>query len=246
MCARGPSCRDRPWRSTPPARRCGDPCPAASSRRAARSRLRSMRRAQPSAFSSSSRAAMPSRYCHTSRLRSVLVVRGRSSLCFQQGLEVGRAEESPQAGHLAAHELVRHGGEAAGERDEMVHVVGPPEVADDLGEVAEHDVVVVRLGVQEATCSCRRAGRSRSFRPAGRGPSWPGRPAARAAAAGRPIGEPVGSGSRPRSDRAAACASAPPDRPGPSPRRASLTTSARVEDADLPLDQDGRRRPRVM
>ena len=51
---------------------------------------------------------------------------------LQQSLEVGRAEESSQAGHLAPHELVRDGGEAAGERHEIVHVVGLPEVADDL------------------------------------------------------------------------------------------------------------------
>ena len=36
---------------------------------------------------------------------------------------------------------------------EVVLVGRLPEVADDVGEVAEHDVVVVRLGVQEALVS---------------------------------------------------------------------------------------------
>ena len=50
---------------------------------------------------------------------------------------------------MPAHEFVGHGGKSAGERDKMMRVAVPAKMAHDLSEVAEHNIVVVRLCVQE-------------------------------------------------------------------------------------------------
>ena len=69
---------------------------------------------------------------------------------FQESAEVVTVEALRQALDVGHDEVVGHRREAPCQAGEVVGIAGDARVTHDVGKITEHQVVVMRLGMQEA------------------------------------------------------------------------------------------------
>ena len=55
----------------------------------------------------------------------------------------------PQPLYVCLNKTIGHGRETAGKTNKIMHIARIAHMADDIGQIAQHQIVVVRLGVQE-------------------------------------------------------------------------------------------------
>ena len=67
----------------------------------------------------------------------------------QQLGKLGTGQQMPQTLQVDFDKTIGHCRKTTGKADEVMHIGSIAHVADDIGQIAQHQIVVVRLGVQK-------------------------------------------------------------------------------------------------